>query len=382
MTRTIQDTVFAETISSGTVGATPAAVVTAMIETRLAAFLSAGTPAWAQVASGLSGTLGREPAGTSIWTTGADFDVYHTVGDRNLVSGVGDTSGYVAFDARNATQMRAVQGHDWSTPDQDLATGAFARSWNFVTSTQMNIYGSINEYEMLFIVNQTSTWHFIWFGIPIRTQTQPGHRGVARITSAVTGGIGDQQIPIDRDNTSDLLVDENIWIVNQTADGDALAGTTINVIPVVSTGPGFIECDPTNDFVINSLIGLDPCPVGRALGSNMQSAFCTSETGTYADLLYNLVASAVNEAGVDPSTMGYHRGYRGEFSSTGSPASHRGVPSLLTWWSVNATPQDFPANGDVNRHNKNDTKLFAPFPALTGAAGYDPNLGPFTTVAP
>ncbi len=311
------------------------------------------------------------------------MDVYHTIGDRNLVSGVGDTSGYVVFDARTATQVRAAQGHDWSTPDQDLATGINAVVFNFVASTEMNIFGSINEYEMLFIINQSATWQLIWFGVPVRTQAPAGHQGVARITAPVTGGVGNQQIPVDRDLTADLIVGENVWLVNQTADGDSLAGTTIDVVPVVSVGANFVECNPTNNFVTKSLIGLDPCPVGLARGSNMQTSFSTDEVGAYADLLYNAsIGTSVVEGGVDPSTMGYFRGYRAEFSSTGVPSSHRGVPSLLSWWSVDPTPQDFPANADVNRDNFDNKRLFAPFPALTSLAGYHLNLGPFETVAP
>lgn len=383
MGRTIQDTFFATTIPSGTVGADPAGALITELATRMAAVMSNGVSAWAQIDTGVVTNIGNY-AGVTIMTIAGLADVYRSVGDRNLASGGGDSSTVVGFTQSSGTVFRLACGYDYSSTQRRIVTGATSAPALVLTAAvDLNLYGSINEYEGIIIINQGVTWDFLMWGSPVRTQVPRSHRGSAFATQAITGGAGPQQITLGRDLTNELVVGEDVWIVNQTLTGTALEPVGIEVLPVISKGANFVELNPVNSYISGALIGLDPVPAGHspAADSTSWTGAVTEDgvIGTFSQYLAR-IATTVIEATVDPSDLGFGRGYRHELEGVNPTigTSHRGVSSIVSWWTNEG--QDYPGAGDFNRANLDDTKKFAAFPIFTGLTGYQLNLGPFETV--
>lgn len=216
--------------------------------------------------------------GTQAWsktTITTDDLVYHSVGDRSLASGAGDTDIWVRL-LRAATSFYINVAQDYSPTGgspQSWASGSYRPSvssgtiWgNSMSDTAAIDWWFIgNEYEVAFICVQSGTYRYTWFGQPIRPFGSRTN-GVARITSQSGTGNG-VTLGLDRDITSNVQVGQKVLIVNQTPDGTAIqTSPNPSVITVVGKTVNSLTVDGiASTYAVGSLVGLDPCPVHFAV---------------------------------------------------------------------------------------------------------------------
>lgn len=213
--------------------------------------------------------------GTQAWTKttiAADDLVYHSVGDRALVSGAGDTDIWVRLYRSSSTfSVNAAQDYSptggspqsWASGSYRPSLSSTGNAWaNGISDTAAIDWWFVgNEYEIAFACVQSGTYRWIWFGQPIRPFGSRTN-GVARITSQ--SGTGDGvTLGLDRDITSNIQVGQRVLIVNQTPDGTAIqTSPDPSVITVVGKTVSSLTVDGiASTYSVGSLVGIDPCPV-------------------------------------------------------------------------------------------------------------------------
>lgn len=375
MARTTFNRYFETTIPAATVGADPAGVLRAEIQTRLQAIQTNGVNAWETWQTGLSGG-NYFPGYTSV-----SGDIYRSLGDRTLNSGAGDAGIFMGIDAQTATALRFFVAHDYATTGAGTrfasASGLHTLS-SLQTSTDMFVAGAVNEYEFVFIVNQGAQWKQLFGGSLLRTHVPGGHSGVAFTTAALTGGGGAQTVTLDRDLAGNLQVGQPVWVYNQTPAGTARRATDIESVTVTAVGSSTVTVSPTSSFDSGAILGLDPCPVymGHLVGTYnfTNRGDGTLNAGSGSPRPMSAVASNHN-----PDQSGFHTVTRVQVSGPALNDQSRGTASLLGMATTYGVGANRPT--DTVRADFNSSLQFAPFAALGQPySTWSICIGPYSTV--
>lgn len=206
-----------------------------------------------------------------ISSTLSSYDVvYHSVGDQSLGGGSGDADIWMRLKRVSTNRVSISFFLDYSPTSH---TGKFERptlhSTYFMCDVTTETYpieywAVVNEYEIVIV-------HRILTGTPYLDLCLAGQiqrpyteqvNGIARLTSQ--SGTGDDVvIGLDRDITSNILVGQKVWLVNQTPDGTSLQTTNPDPDCTVKaiTANSITLDGVASTFAVGSLVGLDPSPM-------------------------------------------------------------------------------------------------------------------------
>ena len=268
--------------------------------------------------------------------TGVNYEaVFHSVGDRSLVSGAGDADIWVWIHQRSNDDFQVRCAQDYSPTTGTWPGGAYreAGTGDFVTNVgdaqEIDWFSVCNEYEFHFIWVQGGSWHAVSFGQLIRPYSE-ALNGVARITSQSGTGNG-VVIGVDRDITSNLEVGQTVWLLNQTPDGVGIQSVGIDLVEVTAKAAGSITVDGvTNTYAVGSLIGLDPCPLFVKNTASVTTYHAQKMDGSYASTTgqagqaVNPLTPLVTEADFDPGVDQLYYGGQPFVKMSTFPSGFRG----------------------------------------------------------
>ena len=361
---------------SGTIASLPqGGVVTqlrAEIQTRLQAYQSNSTTAW--------------ETWDTIDATAANLDVvYRSVGDRNLVAGVGDAALFIKIDKFTTDSIEFNAYQDWSNLSStgSRQAGSTQVRWNNVNDfSECRFWGLVNEYEFVMVVKQQQVWHYVHFGSPIRSHIPSTVNGIAFTTAAAAAG-ANVTVNLDRDISSAILDSgdtngpQNIWIYNLTPTATALRSATVNVTTVTTvTATNITLASLSDSFDSGAIVGLDPCPMfcgedeiivaGGSVDitlyfTNDVSGGYSSSTAQIAD--YEVASSQISAA-AEPSANGTLVGSRAlinadQFNQSG----YRGVSELVAFVRTGAL-----LDTDFWRTDFTTAQQYMTFPSLISGA--------------
>lgn len=289
---------------------------------KLTEFQSGGTDAWEL---------------TNQFDVGASYDgVFHSVGDRTIAGGSGDTDIWIRLRMSSGTVY--VQGaQDFSTIAASWTAGRYREinssgTGSIDDTTAIDWFSVVNEYEFHFVWLQGGAWHSLSLGSLIRPYSD-AIGGVGRITSQSGTGNG-VVLGIDRDLTNDIQVGQKVWLVNQTPDGSALQSVGIDIVTVTAKTASTLTVDGvTNTYAVGSLVGWDPCPTFVKPSTSTTVCFGQKLDGSWSSsngqigYIHNIIDNVgITESDFDPGLDGlyaggdcgvvmnsYPQGYRGKF---------------------------------------------------------------------
>lgn len=340
------------TYSTGTIAAgLRGTLLIAQIQTCIEAYLSAGTQAWTKT------------------TIGATEFVYHSVGDRNLASGAGDTDVwlYLNFVLGASWNMYIDSARDYS-PTSGAWANAYAKcfaapaTWAATITEVDDItwWCVINEYEIYFRFLQTgsATVRHFYIGDLIRPYSKTTN-GIARLSAQVVGTGGPAVISVDRDISRNITVGQYVWVLNQTPDGVAIQNVDINVCQVTAkTTTSISVATITNTYAAGSLLGYDPAPVGTRASVTGPYFNCLldgtgagSNAGTFVG--HSMLTSEFN---VDPDPSGFYWAFDLGVKMNSAPRGYRGKCGILR-----VCPDTGISNGDILRFHFNNSDQWIMF---------------------
>lgn len=241
------------TFSSGTIPAAGSGVLQALLDKlveRITNYTSNGVQAWTKA--------------DVVSETYATYDVtFHSVGDRSLVSGAGDTDLWVRFYNISTTNIGGKVFQDYSPTSHTGHRGQPAsQSWLYsITDTgAVDWWTVVNEYGFVLVFAQGTTRRELVVGELVRIFSASVN-GRGKITSQ--SGTGDGVVfGLDRDISNQITVGQRVWLVNQTPDGVSLQTPGVNIATVVAVGSSSITLDGiTNTYAVGSLVGMECQPI-------------------------------------------------------------------------------------------------------------------------
>lgn len=326
--------------TTGTLGAAGSATlqmdaIIPIIETALTAYTSNATQAW-ELYDDVDPLLASRNR------------IYKSVGDRNLVSGAGDTALFAQFLRATATTLRFRTYQDWSDLSSTGSRQSILNTTAFTaTAAALNYFIFVNEYEFHVVLNQSTTWVWLGWMSPVRTHISPNRRGVAFTTAAASSG-SSVVVSLDRDITSSIVVGQEVWTQNVTASGNALESATIQVVPVENVTATTITLSLSEGLASGALIGADSAAhavfgLSTTNSSNPVIHFTNFANGTYtaqAGQSGTLTSQldAVAEAEIDPQLgSNLYKGSKAIATITGAPnVALRGETDIVTYWGQGA----------------------------------------------
>jgi hypothetical protein len=367
------------TASKGTLAAVPNGqrnLVFDKIQELLTAFLSAGVQAWTE-ADVISAVAGSQ-----------DY-VYHSLGNRNLVAGAGDTDIWIRLAQTSSGEYITGKVYqDWSpTSHTGYHVGSYSGGGSYVLGSigdaaQVDWWCVANEYEFAFAMVQGGTWSAFSIGQTIRPfSTRIG--GIARNTELIAAAPGAQTIDVDRDISTEVQVGQKVWLVNQTPDGVALQSVDVQLVTVTGVTATDISLDGiTAQVAIGSLIGIDPQP-NYVTGSLVNIAtlyFPHLVTGAWSSEpaqvgALDWLGKQLTESAIDPDALGLYPGFQVYARMTAAPADYRGKLQHLRGFPVGTQ-----ANGDIMQIEWDAANQWWVFPSLAGVANWAFAIGPGATV--
>lgn len=345
--------------------------VWAKIIEKLTSILSAGVQAWTA-----ADVISDVPGNRQI--------VYHSLGDRSLVGGVGDADIWALVTMPSAGNYRTFMYQDWSPTShtghrQAGYTGGYTMSLNDTASVEWWFAG--NEYEVIFILAQAGSYYAFGFGQLIRPFSE-ALGGICRNTTAITATPGTQVVSVDRDMTGKLQAGQRVWLLNQTPDGVSLQTPGVDLATVDAVGTSSVTLSGiTQAYAIGSLIGLDPQPVYTSNNgplSNTNHYFPHKADGSYASASGQSGGTIhtglqITEADVDPGPDQLYPGYQAFLKMSTSPALYRGKMQH-----VRAFATGLQANGDLMQVDFDAANQWWVFPGHA-ISNWSPAIGPGAT---
>jgi hypothetical protein len=319
-------------------------------------------------------------------TPGTRDIVFRSLGDRTLVSGAGDAGLFVRLTEVTTLTIDIKVYQDWSTLDsagaREASNTTYLR-WTLPSNTaDLDYWGAQNEYEFALIARQSSTFRVLHFGSPQRTHVPSDGRGVGFTTGAATAG-SSVVLSVDRNFSSSLTVGQKIWIYNQTAAGNTLESSTVEIVEVeaVSTSTVTIDTLAANKAT-GAIIGLDPCPMFgffylSTIGSYYMPNLSDGSDGTATTAGLAWMSALITEANHDPGNSGLYHGLQGIMvnpaTGKGDP---RGISELLTIW-----PEGTQVDEDrmLTDYAGSASGAWKVFPSISGVAGWATAVGPGAT---
>jgi len=233
--------------------------------------------------------------GVQAWELAKDYTsapgtyekVLHSVGDRSLGGGSGDTDIWldIKFTVNDIYYRVAMdfcpQAVSWSAGTFREAGGGNVLN-NVSDTAEIEWWCWVDEYEIVFVSLQSGMYYVLHCGQVIRPWPDRLN-GVARFSGQ--SGTGDGvTITLDRDISANIQPGQKVWLLNQTPSAAAaVEATDPNIVTVVSCSDTEMVVDGVADTFSNgSLVGLDPAPVLSQNGYSLSSYYSTANySGTY-----------------------------------------------------------------------------------------------------
>lgn len=282
----------------------------------------------------------HQSGGVNAWSladqidTGANYEaVFHSLGDRSLGSGAGDTDIWLYIHL--ATDDVTVEvAQDYSPTTGVWSTGAYRNAGgqsisNISDTAAVDWFSVCNEYEFYWYMLQSGNWQCFHVGQLIRPYSS-ALNGVARTTSQSGTGNG-VVFGLDRDITANIKVGQYVWLVNQTPDGLGIQSVGVDLCPVQAITSNSITLDGvTNTYANGSLVGIDPAANYIAQGSASTIYFVSNMDGTYttptgsSGSVANPLVDLVDEAEWDPGPDQMYYGGQPFVKMGSNPSGFRG----------------------------------------------------------